>query len=69
MRLLADDSTKGITANSFSPGLITATNFFRNQNPVFSKVFGVVATNIARVAETPEWVRFFVPFLGEPLNV
>ena len=59
MRLIANDSTKDIKANSFSPGLITSTSFFRYQNPVFSKVFGVVATNIARVAETPEWVRVF----------
>lgn len=63
MRLLADESTKGIKVNCFSPGLITSTNFFRNQNPLFSKVFGVVATNIARVAETPEWVSFFAEFL------
>lgn len=54
-RLSKDSATKGIFANSFSPGLITSTGFFRNQNPVFSKVFGVVATNIAGVAETPEW--------------
>ena len=37
-RLEANDATKGIFVNSFSPGLITGTGLFRNQNPVFSKV-------------------------------
>jgi protochlorophyllide reductase len=55
-RLLADKTTKGIVVNCFSPGLITSTGFFRNQNPVFAKVFGIIATNLAKVAETPEWV-------------
>jgi protochlorophyllide reductase len=53
--LAANDSTKGIIANCFSPGLITSTGFFRNQNPVFSKVFDFAVTKLAKVGETPEW--------------
>jgi protochlorophyllide reductase len=55
-RLLTDETTKGIVVNCFSPGLVTGTGFFRNQNPIFSKVFGFIVTNVAKVAETPEWV-------------
>jgi protochlorophyllide reductase len=40
-RLDANDKTKGITANSFTPGLIVGTGFFRNQNPIFTKVRAV----------------------------
>jgi protochlorophyllide reductase len=54
-RLAANDSTKGIVANCFSPGLITSTGFFRNQNPVFTKVFDFAASKLFKVAETPEW--------------
>lgn len=35
--------------------MITSTGFFRYQNPVFSSIFNVAATNIFRVAETPEF--------------
>lgn len=48
-------TTKNIVVNAFSPGLITSTGFFRNQNPVFSSLFNVAATNIFKVAETPEF--------------
>ena len=44
-----------MVVNCFSPGLITSTGLFRYQNPVFSKLFDVVASKVARVAETPEW--------------
>mmetsp|Transcript_133697 Transcript_133697/g.387068 ORF Transcript_133697/g.387068 Transcript_133697/m.387068 type:complete len:388 (-) Transcript_133697:24-1187(-) len=54
-RLEANDATKSIVANCFSPGLITSSGFFRYQSPVFSKAFGFVAEKVARVAETPEW--------------
>jgi protochlorophyllide reductase len=54
-RLTALDATKGITANSFSPGLITSTGLFRYQSPFFSSLFGVLATNVLKVAESPEW--------------
>lgn len=54
-RLTADERTNGISVNCFSPGLIVGTGLFRDQNPFFVKVFGVLATNILRVGETPEW--------------
>ncbi|KAL3924682.1 MAG: hypothetical protein SGILL_000894 [Bacillariaceae sp.] len=54
-RLASSDATKGMTVNSFSPGLITSTGLFRNQNPLFSSIFGVLATNVIKVAESPQW--------------
>jgi protochlorophyllide reductase len=54
-RLSASDTTKGITVNSFSPGLITSTGLFRYQSPFFSSIFGMLATNVLKVAESPEW--------------
>ena len=46
---------KNIVVNAFSPGLITSSGFFRYQNQVFSSVFNVVASNLVKVAETPEY--------------
>jgi protochlorophyllide reductase len=46
---------KNIVVNAFSPGLITSGGFFRYQNPVFSSIFNVAATNLLKVAETPEY--------------
>jgi hypothetical protein len=37
-RLDAKESTKGITANCYNPGLMVGTGFFRDQNPIFTKV-------------------------------
>jgi protochlorophyllide reductase len=37
-RLESNDATKNIVVNSFSPGLITSSGFFRYQSPLFSKV-------------------------------
>jgi protochlorophyllide reductase len=54
-RLSASDLTKTLSVNSFSPGLITSTGFFRYQNPLFSSVFGLAATKILGVAESPAW--------------
>jgi protochlorophyllide reductase len=54
-RLAISDATKGITVNSFSPGLITSTGLFRYQSPFFSSVFGFLATNVLKVAESPQW--------------
>lgn len=54
-RLSAADSTKDVSVNAFSPGLITSTGFFRYQNPLFSSVFGLAATKILGVAESPAW--------------
>jgi protochlorophyllide reductase len=54
-RLSALGATNSITVNSFSPGLITSTGLFRYQSPFFSSLFGVLATNVLKVAESPEW--------------
>lgn len=54
-RLESSDSTKGIAVNCFNPGLIVGTGFFRNQNPLFTKVFDFAATDLFKVGETPEW--------------
>ena len=37
-RLESSEATKNIVVNSFSPGLITSSGFFRYQSPLFSKV-------------------------------
>lgn len=45
--------SEGITVNSFSPGLIVGTGLFRDQNPFFTKLFDVAATDLLKVGETP----------------
>lgn len=40
------------TCNSFGPGLITRTGFFRYQNPVFVKLFDFATNELFGVAET-----------------
>jgi len=54
-RLDRNEATQGISVNCFSPGLIVGTGLFRDQNPVFTKLFDVAATNLFKVGETPEW--------------
>jgi protochlorophyllide reductase len=54
-RLSSSSSTKDMTVNSFSPGLITTTGLFRYQSPIFIPIFSFIATKVAKVAETPEW--------------
>lgn len=54
-RLELNDVTKDITVNSFNPGLIVGTGLFRDQNPIFTKVFDFAATDLFKVGETPEW--------------
>ena len=54
-RLEATNTTQGITANCFNPGLIVGTGLFRNQNPVFTKLFDFAATDLFKVGETPPW--------------
>jgi len=54
-RLDANPATKGISANAFNPGLIVSTGLFRDQNPLFTKVFDFVATDLVKVGETPAW--------------
>jgi len=41
-----------VEVNSFGPGLITRTGFFRNQQPLFVKIFDFATNEIFRVAET-----------------
>ena len=41
-----------VQVNSFGPGLITRTGFFRYQNPLFVKIFDVATNDIFHVAET-----------------
>lgn len=41
-----------IQVNSFGPGLITRTGFFRYQNPLFVKVFDIATNDIFHVAES-----------------
>jgi protochlorophyllide reductase len=54
-KLDASSSTRGIVANCFTPGLIVSTGFFRNQNPLFTKLFDFAATSLFKVAESPYW--------------
>ena len=46
---------KNIVVNAFSPGLITSSGFFPNQNAVFPSVFNVAASSVFKVAETPQY--------------
>ncbi|CAM9914969.1 unnamed protein product, partial [Discosporangium mesarthrocarpum] len=39
-----------VVATCFSPGLITSTGLFRNQNPAFVKAFDFAATNVLKLA-------------------
>lgn len=41
-----------VEVNSFGPGLITRTGFFRNQKPLFVKLFDFAVNDVFRVAET-----------------
>ncbi|CAM9850669.1 unnamed protein product, partial [Ectocarpus fasciculatus] len=36
----------------FSPGLIPSSGLFRNQNPIFSKIFDFAATNVIKASTT-----------------
>lgn len=42
-----------ISVNCFTPGLIVSTGLFRDQNPIFTKLFDIAATSIFKVGETP----------------
>uniref|UniRef100_A0A7S1ZYS0 protochlorophyllide reductase n=1 Tax=Ditylum brightwellii TaxID=49249 RepID=A0A7S1ZYS0_9STRA len=53
-RRLDKDGT-GIKVNCFSPGLIVGTGLFRDQNPLFTKVFDIAATNLLKVGESVHW--------------
>jgi protochlorophyllide reductase len=43
-----------VTVNSFGPGLITRSGFFRSQNPLFVGVFDFATNDLFKVAETVE---------------
>ena len=38
-----------------NPGLITTSGFFRNQSPLFTKLFTFIVYNVARVAPPPPY--------------
>eukprot|EP00904_Undaria_pinnatifida_P002452 jgi/Undpi1/12207/HiC_scaffold_5.g01883.m1 len=48
-RRLSANKSK-VKVDCFSPGLIPSSGLFRNQNPIFSKIFDFAATNIIKVA-------------------
>ena len=54
-RLDKDTRHKGINVNAFNPGLIVSTGLFRDQNPLFTKVFDFAATDLFKVGESPHW--------------
>jgi protochlorophyllide reductase len=54
-RLGSSADTRGISVNCFNPGLIVSTGLFRDQNPFFTKIFDVAATDLLKVGETPAW--------------
>mmetsp|Transcript_37296 Transcript_37296/g.90553 ORF Transcript_37296/g.90553 Transcript_37296/m.90553 type:complete len:487 (-) Transcript_37296:1643-3103(-) len=64
-RLSTSPSTKDMTVNSFSPGLITTTGLFRYQSPIFIPIFSFIATKVAKVAETPEWGGAALAFMTQ----
>jgi len=54
-RRLDESESNKIKVNSFTPGLIVGTGLFRDQNPVFTKLFDVAATNLLKVGETTHY--------------
>lgn len=50
-----DSGGSRIKVNGFTPGLIVGTGLFRDQNPVFTKLFDVAATNLLKVGETTHY--------------
>ena len=44
-----------MVANCFNPGLIVGTGLFRDQNPVFTKLFDFAATDLIKVGESPSF--------------
>lgn len=54
-KLRTSEVYKNISVNCFNPGLIVSTGLFRDQNPFFTKIFDLAATDLLKVGETPEW--------------
>jgi len=48
-------ANKGIEVNAFNPGLIVSTGLFRDQNPIFTKLFNFAATDLLKVGENVHW--------------
>lgn len=48
----------GVKVDCFSPGLIPSSGLFRNQNPIFSKIFDFAATNIIKASKRPCFFLF-----------
>lgn len=67
-RLERKATTKGITANSFTPGLIVGTGLFRDQNPFFVKLFDFAATDLFKVGETPSWGGGCLAYMVDSVN-
>lgn len=47
--------SNNIKVYAFNPGLIVSTGLFRNQNPLFTKVFDFAATDLFKVGESVAW--------------
>ncbi|CAN0002655.1 unnamed protein product [Ectocarpus sp. 6 AP-2014] len=45
-----------VKVDCFSPGLIPSSGLFRNQNPIFSKIFDFAATNLIKASTHPPTV-------------
>jgi len=48
-------ANKNVVVNSFNPGLIVSTGLFRDQNPIFTKIFDFAATDLLKVGENVHW--------------
>ena len=48
-------NSKGVVANCFSPGLMTQSGLFRNQNQILTSIFSVVANYVFQFGDTVEW--------------
>ena len=52
---LSQKEQPSIIVNCFTPGLIVGTGLFRDQNPIFTKVFDFAATKLLKVGESPSY--------------
>jgi len=55
---------KSTKVNSFGPGLITRSGFFRNQNQLFSSLFDFAATDLFHVTETVDFGGACIAYLA-----
>ena len=47
-----ESNGSSVKVNAFTPGLIVSTGLFRDQNPIFTKLFDFAATNLLKVGES-----------------